>query len=50
MILDTFMYLDYKEAVEGTSLKEIIDDLALHPDYGGGGIHYGEYTVLREAV
>ena len=35
MILDTFMYLDYKEAVEGTSLKEIIDDLALHPDYGG---------------
>lgn len=50
MILDTFMYLDYKEAMEGTSLKEIIDDLALHPDYGGGGIHYGEYTVLKEAV
>lgn len=50
MVLDTFMYLDYKEAVEGTSLKEIIEDLALHPDYGGGGIHYGEYTVLKEAV
>lgn len=50
MILDTFMYLDYKEAIEGTSLKEIIDELADHPDYGGGGIHYGEYTVLKEAV
>lgn len=50
MILDTFMYLDYKEATEGASLKEIIGDLAVHPDYGGGGIHYGEYTVLKEAV
>lgn len=44
------MYLDYKEAREGTSLREVISDLAVHPDYGGGGIHHGEYTVLKEAV
>lgn len=50
MVLDTFMYLDYKEAREGTTLGEIISDLSAHPDYGGGGIHYGEYTVLKEAV
>lgn len=50
MVLDTFMYLDYKEAREGTSLREIVNDLESHPDYGGGGIHYGEYTILKEAV
>ncbi len=50
MVLDTFMYLDYKEAREGTSLSQIVEDLANHPDYGGGGIHYGEYTILKEAV
>lgn len=50
MILDTYMYLDYKEAEEGASLKEIIESLEGHPDYGGGGIHAGEYTVLKEAV
>lgn len=50
MVLDTFMYLDYKEAREGTTLKEIVNDLSMHPDYGGGGIHYGEYAVLKEAV
>ena len=45
MILDTFMYLDYKEAREGTSLKEILQELEHHPDYGEGGLHFGEYTV-----
>lgn len=50
MILDTFMYLDYTEAREGTTLREIVSDLAAHPDYGGGGIHYGEYAILKEAV
>ncbi len=50
MILDTFMYLDYKEALDGASLKEIIKSLEGHPDYGGGGAHAGEYTVLKEAV
>lgn len=50
MVLDTFMYLDYKEAREGTSLNDILKDLENHPDYGGGGIHYGEYTVLKKAA
>ena len=50
MVLNTFMYLDYKDAAEGESLRQIVADLAEHPDYGGGGIHYGEYTVLKQAV
>lgn len=49
MVLDTFMYLDYRQAREGTSLNNILKDLEDHPDYGGGGIHYGEYTVLKKA-
>lgn len=40
MVLDTFMYLDYREAQEGTSLRNIVKDLEHHPDYGAGGIHY----------
>ena len=31
-------------------MREVINDLETHPDYGGGGIHYGEYAVLKEAV
>ena len=50
MVLDTFMYLDYREAKDGLALRDIIDNLETVPDYGGGGAHYGEYTVLREAV
>lgn len=50
MVLDTFMYLDYKEAQDGTSLSDILKDLEHHPDYGGGGIHYGEYSVLCQAA
>ena len=34
MLLDTFMYLDYREAREGTSLKNVIKDLENHEDYG----------------
>lgn len=50
MVLDTFMYLDYKEAREGLTLNEILKDMEKHPDYGGGGIHFGEYKVLKEAA
>ena len=50
MVLDTFMYLDYKEAREGVPLREILTDLEAHPDYGGGGVHFGEYTILKEAA
>lgn len=50
MILDTYMYLDYKEAREGLTINEILKELKEHPDYGGGGIHHGEYTVLEQAA
>ena len=50
MVLDTFMYLDYREAEDGLALRDIIDNLETVPDYGGGGTHFGEYTVLQEAV
>ena len=50
MILDTYMYLDYKEEREGLTINEILKELQEHPDYGGGGIHQGEYTVLKEAA
>lgn len=50
MVLDTFMYLDYRDAADGLTLREIIDNLSAVRDYGAGGAHYGEYTVLREAV
>lgn len=50
MILDTFMYLDYKGAKDGATLGSIIQNLEDHPDYGGGGAYFGQYTVLKEAV
>ena len=39
MVLDTFMYFDYKEAPDGATLNEILLALKEHPDYGGGGAH-----------
>lgn len=50
MILNTFMYLDYKEANDGMKLKEILADLAEMPDCREGGLHYGEYQVLSKAA
>lgn len=50
MILDTYMYLDYKEVREGLTINEILKEIKEHPDYREGGIHHGEYTVLKEAA
>lgn len=50
MVLDTYMYLNYKEADDGMTLSEILSDLSSLPDYGGGGIHYGEYHILSQAA
>lgn len=50
MVLDTYMYLNYKEADDGMTLSEIISDLSTLPDYGGGGIHYGEYSIISQAA
>lgn len=50
MVLDTFMYLNYKQAAEGTSLREILGELEKLPDYQEGGRYYGEYTILKQAA
>lgn len=50
MILNTYMYMDYKEADDGMTMKEILSDLSGMEDYQPGGIHYGEYRVLSEAA
>ena len=49
MALNTFMYLDYKEAAEGASLREILGELEKLPAYQEGGRYYGEYTILKQA-
>lgn len=49
MVLNTYMYLDYKEADDGMTVSEILEELSDSYDCQPGGIHYGEYTVLAEA-
>lgn len=50
MILNTYMYMDYKEADDGMTINEILADLSALDDYREGGIHYGEYSVLSQAA
>ena len=50
MILNTYMYMDYKEADDGMTINEILSDLSTLDDYKEGGIHYGEYSVLSQAA
>ena len=50
MILNTYMYMDYKEADDGMTINEILSELSTHDDYREGGIHFGEYTVLSQAA
>lgn len=50
MVLNTFMYVDYREADDGMTLNEILDDLSDMPDCQEGGLHFGEYTVLVQAA
>lgn len=50
MILNTYMYMDYKEADDGMTINEILSDLSTLDDYKEGGIHSGEYTVLSQAA
>lgn len=49
-VLNTYMYIDYREADDGMSLNEIVEELASSPDCHPGGIHYGEYQVLSSAA
>lgn len=50
MILNTYMYMDYKEAQDGMTVGEILQDMSALEDFQEGGIHNGEYTVLAEAA
>ncbi|MBD5395806.1 MAG: DUF2974 domain-containing protein [Lachnospiraceae bacterium] len=50
MVLNTYMYMDYKEAADGMTVNEIVKDLSDSNDCQEGGIHYGEYTVLAQAA
>ncbi len=50
MVLDTYMYLNYSGAKDGSTLSEILCELKEHPDYREGGKYYGEYTILEQAA
>lgn len=50
MVLNTYMYLDYKEAENGMTLNEILADLSGLPDCQKDGLHFGEYQVLCDAA
>ncbi|MBP3603090.1 MAG: DUF2974 domain-containing protein [Lachnospiraceae bacterium] len=50
LILDTYMYLDNKEAKDGMCLSKVIEKLADAPDCMEGGCHYEEYQILSKAV
>lgn len=50
MVLNTYMYMDYKEADDGMTINEILKDLSASGDCRKGGLHYGEYTVLSQAA
>ena len=50
MILNTYMYMDYKEADDGMTINEILSDLSTLDDYKEGGIHYGEYSPREERI
>lgn len=50
MVLDTFMYLNYQQAADGTSIREILKELEQYPAYREGGSHFGEYTIIAQAA
>lgn len=50
LILNTYMYIDYREADDGMSVSEIVKELSSSPDCREGGIHYEEYQILAEAA
>lgn len=49
MVLNTYMYMDYREAGDGMTVNEILEQLSLSKDCKPGGVHYGEYTILKKA-
>ena len=50
MVLNTYMYMNYKEAEDGMTLREILEEVRKLPEYQEGGRYYGEYCVVSEAA
>ena len=50
MVLNTYMYMNYKEAEDGMTLREILEEVQKLPEYQEGGRYYGEYSVVSEAA
>lgn len=50
MVLNTYMYMNYKEAEDGMTLREILEEVQKLPEYQAGGRYYGEYCVVSEAA
>ena len=50
LVLDTFMYLNYQQTADGTSVREILKELEQYPDYQEGGCHFDEYTIIKQAA
>lgn len=50
MVLNTYMYMDYREADDGMTVNEILEKLSFSEDCKPGGLHYGEYTILKETA
>lgn len=50
MVLNTYMYMNYKEAEDGMTLREILEEVQKLPEYQEGGRYYGEYSVVSKAA
>lgn len=40
MVLNTYMYMNYKEAEDGMTLREILEEVQKLPEYQEGGRYY----------
>lgn len=49
IVLNTYMYMNYKEADNGMTINEILEKMSVSQECKPGGAHYGEYTILKEA-
>ncbi|MCR4991131.1 MAG: DUF2974 domain-containing protein [Lachnospiraceae bacterium] len=48
MVLNTYMYVDYDDANDGQTLREIVEEMPLHTDVNG--TYAPQYSILKEAV
>ena len=48
MILDTYMYMNYKDAADGITMAEAVAEMPLKTDVEGR--YHNEYAILKQAV